>query len=206
LKYIGKGIPGKTNQVLTAGKGTFVGDITLPGICHLAVVRSPHAHARIKSIDTSAAEQLPGVITTITGEEIVRNTKPIPTHSSALGEKKFQLYALAITRFDTWRAGRGSCGGGSIHRETSRRIDQCDLRGFAPVVDAEKALEAGSALVVDEWGDNILSSRIEVHGDPDARIKEAAGTVRGDVRTQRYTGVSIEPRDTSPATIDTAPS
>ena len=195
MKYIGKGIPGKNNQILTAGKGTFVGDITLPGMCHLAVVRSPYAHARIKSIDTSAAEQVPGVITTITGEEIVRNTKPIPTHSSALGEKKFQFYALAIGK--ARYVGEPVAAVVAEDRFTAKRgaeLINVIYEDLPPVVDAEKALEAGSALVVDEWGDNILSSRIEVHGDPDARIKAAAGTVRGDVRTQRYTGCSIEPR------------
>jgi carbon-monoxide dehydrogenase large subunit len=195
VKYIGKGIPGKTNQVLAAGKGTFVGDIDLPRMCHLAVVRSPYAHARIKSIDTAAAEKLPGVIRTIVGDEIVRNTKPIPTHSPALGEKKFELYALAI--------GKVRYVGEPVAAVVAedRFIAKCAAEmieivyeDLPPVVDPEKALEAGSVLVVDDWGDNILSSRIEVHGDPDAKLKTAAGIVRGDVRTQRYTGCSIEPR------------
>jgi aerobic carbon-monoxide dehydrogenase large subunit len=195
VKYIGKGIIGKTNQVLTAGKGTFVGDITLPEMCHLSVVRSPYAHARIKSIDTKAAEQLPGVIATITGDEIVRNTNPIPTHSSALGEKKFELYALPIGKVRY--VGEPVAAVVAEDRYTAKRAAELInvvYEDLPPVVDPEKALEPGSALVVEEWGDNILSSRIEIHGDPDARIKSAAGIVRGDVRTQRYTGCSIEPR------------
>ena len=132
MKYIGKGIPGKTNQVLAAGKGTFVGDISMPGMCHLAVVRSPYAHARIKSIDTSAADRLPGVITTITGEEIVRKTKPIPTHSSALGEKKFLIYALAVDK--ARYVGEPVAAVVAEDRfiaKRSGRTDQRHLRGFA---------------------------------------------------------------------------
>jgi aerobic carbon-monoxide dehydrogenase large subunit len=195
VKYIGKGITGKTNQILTAGKGIFVGDITLPGMCHLAVVRSSYAHARIKSIDTKAADQFPGVVATIIGDEIIRNTKPIPTHSPALGEKKFELYALAIGKVRY--SGDPVAAVVAEDRFTAKHAAELInvvYEDLPPVVDPEKALAAGSALVVDEWGDNILSSRIEVHGDPDARLKSAAGIVRGDVRTQRYTGGAIEPR------------
>ena len=48
MKYVGRSVVGKTNRILAAGKGTFVGDISLPGSCHMTVVRSPHAHARIR--------------------------------------------------------------------------------------------------------------------------------------------------------------
>ncbi|MCX7348975.1 MAG: hypothetical protein NTZ54_05440, partial [Alphaproteobacteria bacterium] len=51
----------------TQGKGNYVDDVNLPGMLHSAILRSPWAHARIKSIDTSAAEALPGVIAVLTG-------------------------------------------------------------------------------------------------------------------------------------------
>src|SRR5437867_9457945 len=98
MKYVGHSVVGKTNRILAAGKGTFVGDISLPGTCHMTVVRSPHAHARIRSVDTSRADAFPGVAATLTGSEIRDATKPIPVHSPALGEKGFQLYALAFDK------------------------------------------------------------------------------------------------------------
>src|SRR5262245_23431065 len=95
-RFIGAGIPGKTNRILVAGKGVYVADIELPDMLHMAVVRSPYAHARIRTIDTNGAHGLPGVVATVVGEEIRQHTNPIPTHSPALGEKPCPIYALAI--------------------------------------------------------------------------------------------------------------
>ena len=97
-RFIGAGIPAKTNRLLVAGKATYVADIDIPGTLHMAVVRSPYAHARIRRVDTRAADALPGVVTTISGAEIRANTGAIPTHSPALGEKPCPIYALAIDK------------------------------------------------------------------------------------------------------------
>ncbi|MGA8057447.1 MAG: hypothetical protein WB999_04345, partial [Candidatus Binataceae bacterium] len=75
---MGSRVPALNSRALVAGRGTYVGDITLPGMLHMALVRSMYAHALIKSIDTSAAEALAGVVCVVTGDEIRRNTKPIP--------------------------------------------------------------------------------------------------------------------------------
>jgi aerobic carbon-monoxide dehydrogenase large subunit len=194
-RFIGAGIPGKTNRLLVAGKGTYVADIDLPGTLHMAVVRSPYAHARVRAIDTRAADAHPGVAATIVGEEIRQHTRPIPTHSPALGEKPCPIYALAI---DTVRyAGEPVAAVVATDRYTAiqaAQLVEVDYEELPPVVDPQAALEPGSPLVVEDWGDNVLSSRTQIHGDPDARLRAAAGTVRGTVRTQRYTGASIEPR------------
>ena len=73
-RFVGAGIPGKTNRLLVAGKGTYVADIDLPGTLHMAVVRSPYAHARLRGIDTRAADAHPGVVATIVGEEVRQHT------------------------------------------------------------------------------------------------------------------------------------
>lgn len=194
-RFIGAGIPGKTNRLLVTGKGTFVADIDLPDTVHMAVVRSPYAHARIRGVDTRAADALPGVVATITGDEVRQHTRPIPTHSPALGEKPCPIYALAI---DMVRyAGAPVAAVVATDRFTAIQAAQLvdvDYEERAPVVDPLAALEPNSPLVVEEWGDNILSSRVQTHGDPDARLRAAAGRVQGTVRTQRYTGASIEPR------------
>ena len=70
MKYIGQEITSLTINELVAGKGTFVDDIQLPDTAYMAVVRSPFAHARIRSIDASSAEELPGVLCVVTGREI----------------------------------------------------------------------------------------------------------------------------------------
>ncbi len=67
MKYVGGRFTGLTNRQLAAGHGTYVSDIQLPEMTYLAVLRSPHAHARIRGIDTGAAERLPGVVYVMTG-------------------------------------------------------------------------------------------------------------------------------------------
>src|SRR3954454_21397710 len=55
---------------LVTGAGNYVDDIQLPGMLHMAVLRSPYPHARITSIDTSAAKDMPGVVTVVTGRDL----------------------------------------------------------------------------------------------------------------------------------------
>src|SRR3970040_440251 len=75
-KWVGKAIKRKEDERFVIGKGIFTADITLPGMLHIALLRSPYAHARIVSIDTSEAERLPGVHCVLTGEELARRTQP----------------------------------------------------------------------------------------------------------------------------------
>ncbi len=195
MRYVGSSLPMKTNRILAAGKGTFIGDLAMSGMCHMAVVRSPLAHARIRGVDTKAAAALPGVLAVISGDEIRRETNPIPVHTQALGEKRIPIYALAtdfvryvgepvaaVVAEDRWTA-----------IEAARRVE-VEYDELPAVVDPNRALEPGSPLVVEEWGDNVLSSGVIHSGDPDARLRSAAGVVSGKIRTQRYTGASIEPR------------
>src|SRR3989441_10649534 len=65
---IGDPIKRKEDGRFLRGKGNYIDDLTLPGMLHMAILRSPHAHARIKSVDTSAAAAKPGVIAVVTGE------------------------------------------------------------------------------------------------------------------------------------------
>src|SRR3977135_1808815 len=65
---IGESIKRKEDARFLRGKGNYVDDFVLPNMLHMAILRSPHAHARIKTIDTSAAGAMPGVIAVVTGE------------------------------------------------------------------------------------------------------------------------------------------
>src|SRR5690348_8539514 len=65
---IGEPIKRKEDGRFIRGKGNYLDDIELPGMLHMAILRSPYAHARIKSVDTAAASAMPGVIAVVTGE------------------------------------------------------------------------------------------------------------------------------------------
>src|SRR6476620_292670 len=69
-RLVGQSIPRVEDKALLRGQGRFVDDITVPGILHAAFVRSPHAHARIRSIDVGAAAKLPGVVRVLTAADL----------------------------------------------------------------------------------------------------------------------------------------
>src|SRR5260370_25104133 len=65
---IGESIKRKEDGRFLRGKGNYLDDFVLPDMLHMAILRSPHAHARIKSVDTTAASAMPGGIAVVTGE------------------------------------------------------------------------------------------------------------------------------------------
>ena len=77
-RWIGRSMKRVEDPRLLTGHGTYADDIHLSGMAHAAVLRSPHAHARIKSINTSKAKALPGVILVMTGAEAAEQAGPLP--------------------------------------------------------------------------------------------------------------------------------
>src|SRR4029453_1359514 len=75
---IGHSVRRKEDERLISGRGRFVDDLRLPGMVHLAFVRSPHAHARVRSVDPAAALRLPGVLTVLTVREAPELAAGVP--------------------------------------------------------------------------------------------------------------------------------
>src|SRR5262245_40483589 len=97
--YIGRSVPRPNLERLTQGRGNYVSDTVLPRMAHVAYVRSPHAHARIVSIDGAAAKKAPGVIAVVTGAELAKVITPwvgVLTHLK--GIKSAPQHAIAVER------------------------------------------------------------------------------------------------------------
>jgi carbon-monoxide dehydrogenase large subunit len=81
-RWLGKSVKRKEDERFVRGHGNYVDDIKLPGMLHVAILRSPFAHARIGSIDTARAQELPGVVVVVTGELLAEhNLAWMPTLS-----------------------------------------------------------------------------------------------------------------------------
>src|SRR5256885_495772 len=122
--YIGRSVPRPNLARLTEGRGQYVSDVVLPRMAHVAFVRSPHAHARIKSIDTAAAKKAPGVIAVVTGAELSEVITPwvgVLTHLKGL--KSAPQNAIAIDRA-CW-AGEAVCA--VVARSRAEAEDGCGL-------------------------------------------------------------------------------
>src|SRR5262245_16098979 len=77
--YAGQSVKRFEDPRLLTGQGAFLDDLQFPGMLHATVLRSPHAHARLTSIDTTAARHLPGVVTVITADDLEGVVEPVPT-------------------------------------------------------------------------------------------------------------------------------
>ena len=82
LKYVGHSVPRVDGVDKVTGKAKFVGDITVPGMLYGKILRSPYPHARIRAIDATEAEALPGVVAVLTAADIddlnpIYNGRPI---------------------------------------------------------------------------------------------------------------------------------
>ncbi|GGO31673.1 aerobic carbon-monoxide dehydrogenase large subunit [Micromonospora parathelypteridis] len=128
------------------GRGRYVDDVQLPGMLHLAILRSPVAHARIVSIDTSAAEASPGVKAVVTGAMLAQqNLAWMPTLSNdvqavlATDKVRFQGQEVAfVVAEDRYAA-----------RDALELID-VEYDVLDPVIDARRALEPGAPLIRDD--------------------------------------------------------
>ena len=97
--YIGRSVPRPNLARLTQGRGQYVSDVLLPRMAHVAFVRSPHAHARIKRIDTEAARKASGIVAVVTGPELAKVITPwvgVLTHLK--GIKSAPQHAIAVER------------------------------------------------------------------------------------------------------------
>src|SRR5947208_16062368 len=86
-KYLGAPIKRREDPRLVTGQGSYVEDVTLPGMAHLALLRSPHGHARIASVDLTAARAATGVLAVVTNAELEGRLGPLPTDA---GPKEYQ--------------------------------------------------------------------------------------------------------------------
>src|SRR5918911_4285679 len=71
--WLGRSVKRKEDDRFVVGRGNYIEDIKLPGMLHMAILRSPYAHAKINSIDTSRAAELPGVVAVVTGELLAQH-------------------------------------------------------------------------------------------------------------------------------------
>src|ERR1700691_2959597 len=194
--YIGRSVPRPNSARLTQGRGQYVSDIVLPRMAHVAFVRSPHAHARIKNIGTADAKKAPGVVAVVTGADLAKVITPwvgVLTHLK--GIKSAPQHALAIDRA-CWQ-GEAVCA--VVARTRAEAEDGCALVGIeyeplAAVTDAETALDKTTPVIHPEMGDNLTFERSLTAGDPDKAFAEADAIVETIFVFGRHTGVTNEPR------------
>jgi len=194
--YIGRAVPRPNLGRLTQGRGQYVSDVVLPRMAHVAFVRSPYAHARIKRIDTAAARQQEGVIAVVAGPELAEVITPwvgVLTHLK--GIKSAPQHAIAIERA-CWQ-GEAVCA--VVAKTRAEAEDACeqvvvDYEELTPVTDPETALDPATPVIHTSLGDNLTFERKHEAGVVDQGFAAADEIVDATFIFGRHTGVTNEPR------------
>ncbi len=190
---VGVSVPRKEDARLVQGQGVFVDDVKRHGMGYLHFVRSPYAHARIESVDVSAALELPGVYGTLTGDEVALHTDPFFQIAAAPGGN-VKDYALAVGKVRY--VGEPVVAVVAETRELARDASELVVVEYEPldvVVDARKSLAEGAPLLHDEVGSNCSYSGTWAWGDIDAAFAEADHIVKiGELHFDRFNSTPLE--------------
>src|SRR5256886_1468692 len=196
-RLFGSSIKRREDPRLITGKGVYVDDVKLRGTTYASFVRSPHAHARIKSIDSAAARKLPGVVAAYTGKELsaggvkslpvgwlLPNIKLPPHLPLAVDRARYMGDAVAVVIAESPYVARDAAD-----------LVEVDYEPLPVVTDAVRATEAGAPKLHDEAPANV-SFRWAL-GDKDktdAAFRGAAKVVKEHFVNHRLTPNAIEPR------------
>ena len=168
-RWVGRRVKRVEDPHLVTGRTEFIDNVVLPGMLHAAILRSPLAHARITSIDTSQAEKLPGVFAVVTGEDALRWSFPAPTVPEEWGT---HCLATDKVRF----VGEPVAAVAAVNRyvaEDALELIAVDYDSLPVVADATKAMDPDSPLVIEEKGTNVMLQRVFTWGEVDAAFADA---------------------------------
>jgi 2-furoyl-CoA dehydrogenase large subunit len=188
--WVGRSIPRVEDAALLTGRGRFIDDLGVrPGTLYAAILRSPHAHAQIVSIDSAAARRADGVVAVLTGDDIKALTNslvvgvkaPVECWPIAVGRVRYVGEPVAVViASDRYRA--------------EDAVDLIEVRYTALVanIDPLKALLPDTPVLHDGFGGNVASDRTFRYGDPERAFAEAAHRVSIDIRYPRNSCTPIE--------------
>jgi CO/xanthine dehydrogenase Mo-binding subunit len=184
FSVIGKGTPKRDGAEKVTGHTQFLHDLTLPRLAHGAILRTRHPHARVRRVDTSAAEALPGVLAVVTADRVEQHPFGFAKDHLALkggaadGGKvrciRDEIAAVAALTEE-------------IAQEAVRLI-RVDYDELPAVFDPAAALRPGAPLVHDGRGSNLVNLRYQfAHGDVESAFARAAVVVEGEYRLNYVT-------------------
>ena len=198
---IGQSVSRFEDPRLLRGQGQFIDDHNLPGQAHAVLVRSPHAHALIKSIHTQSALKAPGVLAVYTGEDVaadglgtMKMTLPRkrPDGSPMFyrqhqglsrGEVKYVGDPVALVVAETvWQA------------KDAAELVEVDYEPLPHAVTLADALAPGAPLLSDAPDNRVAESRYGDAAKARTAFEQASHVVRLDITNQRVAALSIEPR------------
>jgi aerobic carbon-monoxide dehydrogenase large subunit len=196
-RIFGSGIRRREDPRLITGSALYTDDFTLPGMVHAVILRSPHAHARIRSIDTARAAAAPGVLAVYTGADTKDALKPMPCAWLVPGsDLKIGVYppmALDTVRYV------GDAVAVVVAESQHQACDALELievsyEPLPAVTDPERASQPGAPQLHPDAPNNQAFHWVVTGGDVDAAFAGAEVVVKERIVQQRLIPTAIEPR------------
>jgi carbon-monoxide dehydrogenase large subunit len=191
---VGKRIRRKEDPRLLTGTATYVDDIQMPGMHHACILRSPHAAARIRSLDVEAARRHPGVVAVFTGADVAA-VGPVPCGASLPGLRVPPHTILARDR--VYFVGHPVAVVVATDRYVAADgvdLIEVDYDPLPAVADPEKALESGAPAVHPQWPGNVAFNYHQEGGEPEKAFAEAEVVVKERITSQRLVPTAMETR------------
>ena len=190
IKYVGSPIERVEDDILLQGKAQYSDHLpTRAGTAHAAILRSPHAHAEINSININKAKAYPGVLDVLTGVDIKEMSEaflivlraPINQWALAVGRVRYvgEPVAIVIAR-DRYIA------------EDAVGLIEVDYTPLAPAIDQEEATKEDAPVVHEAAGSNVVSTREFSYGEPEKAFAEADKIVKVKIRYPRNSQTPLE--------------
>lgn len=191
-KLVGAEVKRKEDPRLITGRGTFTGNLNLPGMRYVTFVRSPYAHARVGTIDASEALNIPGVIAVVTGEDLKQISSMLPVDGD---NPQHSRYALALERVRHV----GEAVAAIIAESPEAAADalsevMVDWQPLPAAATLEQAMAQGAPTLFDDMTDNVVTTTHHRAGDVDAAFAQAHQVIKQRMISQRLAAVPMEPR------------
>jgi CO/xanthine dehydrogenase Mo-binding subunit len=199
-RFFGARIKRNEDPRLLTGRALFVDDVDLPGMLHIAFVRSPYAHARIKSIDATAARKTPGVVAVYTAADLgsywrtgVLNVGLPPIKDAYFNERLHPILAKDKVRHVGEVVVCVVAESRYIAEDAANKIG-IDYEALPVHIDPRKALEDGAALIHDDLKDNIAAHVVQHKGDYEKAKAQADLVIQREFFYDRGTAAAMENR------------
>ena len=203
--YVGRSLLRREDKRLLTGQGQFIADLMLPRMLHAVLVRSPVAHARIRSVDLSRAAAAPGVVETLSGGDMLQLLPPVPEGQISLPPKwttaiqhKFLNPQQPLLAHDKVRhVGEAIAVIVAESRdlaEDAAELVRWDLDELPAIVDPEAALRPDSPIVHDRYHTNLIGEFSVGRGDAAAAMARAPHRLKRRFYHHRYAAVPMETR------------
>lgn len=182
--------------MLLTGRGMFVADVQRPGMLHMAILRSQHAHARIVRVDASACRGLPGVALTLTAQDLRGLAKPVLPVFRQGARLKGRDYPILPTDKAIY-VGQPLAAVVATSRARAEDALERMVVEYEPlpvVATIEAALAPGAPLIHEAWGDNIANGLSHETGDVAGALADAAVVLTREFRIARVSALPLEGR------------